>query len=87
VSFSVRYFDYLFGWTSSLRFMIKTAYILLVSYTVYLMKVKKPYRLSLDRESDLFPHYYLYGAALLAAILIHKSLHPLDFLWSFGIWL
>ena len=48
---------------------------------------KKPYCLSLDRESDALPHYYLYGGALLAAIIIHKSLNPMDFLWSFSIWL
>jgi ER lumen protein retaining receptor len=29
----------------------------------------------------------MYGAALLAAIIAHKSLNPIDFLWSFSIWL
>jgi len=51
------------------------------------MKFKKPFKLSLDKDNDVFPHYYLYGAALLASIIIHKSLNPMDFLWSFGIWL
>lgn len=51
------------------------------------IKFKKPYSLSLDRESDSLPHYYLYGGALLAAIIIHKSLNPMDFLWSFSVWL
>lgn len=36
---------------------------------------------------DKFPHYFLYVGALVMAILIHKSLNPLDFTWSFSIWL
>lgn len=66
---------------------MKIIFISLTAYTIYLMKFKKPYNLSLDRESDAFPHYYMYGAALLAAIIAHKSLNPIDFLWSFSIWL
>jgi ER lumen protein retaining receptor len=50
------------------------------------MKFKKPYCLTLDLESDTLPHYFLYGAALLAAIIVHKSLNPVDFLWSFSVW-
>ena len=66
---------------------MKIIFISLTAYTIYLMKYKKPYNLSLDREADSFPHYFLYGAALLAAIIIHKSLNPVEFLWSFSVWL
>lgn len=51
------------------------------------MRYKKPYNLSLDRESDTFPHYFLYAGAFILAIIIHKSLNPADLLWSFSIWL
>ena len=85
--FVTRYLDLFFGWKTLYVFVMKIIFISLTAYTIYLMKFKKPYILSLDRESDAFPHYYMYGAALLAAIIAHKSLNPIDFLWSFSIWL
>lgn len=66
---------------------MKMIFISATGYTIYLMKFKKPYNLSYDKESDTLPHYYIYGAALLLAVIIHKSLNPLDFLWSFSMWL
>ena len=66
---------------------MKIVFISLTGYTINLMRFKRPYSLSLDREADIFPHYYLYGAALLVAVVAHKSLNPIDFLWSFSIWL
>ncbi len=66
---------------------MKLIFIFLTGYTIYLMKFKKPFCLSMDKESDSFPHYYLYLGAFLAAVIIHKSLNPMDFLWSFSIWL
>ena len=87
VVFLTRYVDLFLGWKTLYVFVMKILFIGLTAYTIYVMKFKKPYNLSLDKESDSFPHYYLYGAALLAAIVIHKSLNPLDFLWSFSIWL
>ena len=85
--FLTRYIDLFLGWKTLYVFVMKIVFISLTAYTIYLMRVKKPYNLSLDRESDSFPHYYLDGAALLAAIIAHKSLNPIDFLWSFSIWL
>ena len=85
--FLTRYIDLLFGWKTLYVFVMKIVFISFTGYTIYLMKFKKPYSLSLDRDADALPHYYLYAAALLAAILVHKSLNPLDFLWSFSIWL
>lgn len=54
---------------------------------MYLMRYKKPFCLSYDRDSDSLPHYYVYLAALFMAVIIHKSFNPLDFTWSFSIWL
>lgn len=66
---------------------MKIIFIGLTAYTMYLMRQKKPFNLSYDKESDTFPHYYTYVAALVLAAVIHKSLNPLDFAWSFSIWL
>ncbi len=66
---------------------MKVIFLFVTGYTIYLMRVKKPFALSYDRDSDSLPHYYIYLAALLMAILVHKSLNPMDFIWSFSIWL
>lgn len=87
VVFASRYLDLLFGWRSLYAFLMKIIFIGVTAYTIYLMRFKKPFNLSYDKESDALPHYYVYGAALILAIIIHKSLNPLDFLWSFSIWL
>ncbi len=87
VVFVTRYFDIFTGWKSMYLFLMKVIFIVITAYTMYLMKIKKPFNLSYDRESDSLPHYYIYLAALLMAVLIHKSLNPVDFMWSFSIWL
>lgn len=85
--FLTRYLDILFGWRSLYVLIMKVIFISITSYTIYLMRRKKPYNLSYDRESDSLPHYFLYLGALVLAIIIHKSLHPLEFIWSFSVWL
>ena len=87
VVFVTRYIDLLLGWKSLYIFIMKILFISITAYTMYLMRYKKPFCLSYDRDSDSFPHYYVYLAALLMAVIIHKSFNPLDFTWSFSIWL
>ena len=66
---------------------MKILFIAITAYTMYLMRYKKPFSLSYDKDSDSFPHYYIYLGALLMAVIIRKSFNPLDFSWSFSIWL
>ena len=66
---------------------MKILFITITGYTMYLMRYRKPFCLSYDKDSDSFPHYYTYLGALFMAVLIHKSLNPMDFIWSFSIWL
>lgn len=87
VVFLTRYFDLLFEWKSLYLFLMKLIFISMTAYTMYLMKIKKPYNLSYDKESDTLPHYYIYAGSLIMAVLVHKSLNPIDFAWSFSIWL
>lgn len=87
VVFLTRYFDLLFEWKSLYLFLMKLIFISMTAYTMYLMKIKKPYNLSYDKESDTLPHYYIYAGSLVMAVLVHKSLNPIDFAWSFSIWL
>lgn len=85
--FLTRYMDIFLGWRSFYIFVMKILFITITAYTMYLMKIRKPFCLSYDRDSDSLPHYYIYGAAMFMAVIIHKSLNPLDFTWSFSIWL
>jgi hypothetical protein len=87
VVFITRYIDLLFVWKSFYLLTMKIIFISCTAYTMYLMRKKKPFNLSYDRETDTFPHLFIYGGALFLAIIIHKSLNPMDFLWSFSIWL
>lgn len=36
---------------------------------------------------DQFPHYFLYAAAAVMTMIIHKSFLPLELLWSYSQWL
>ncbi|MCL4116967.1 UNVERIFIED_CONTAM: hypothetical protein GTU68_054008, partial [Idotea baltica] len=87
IVFLSRYVDVLLGWKSLYLFVMKIVFILITLYTAYLMKFKKPFSLSYDKESDSFPHYYIYAGALVLAMIVHKSFFPLDLLWSYSIWL
>jgi ER lumen protein retaining receptor len=87
VVFLTRYVDLLMGFKVFYAFIMKILFIIITAYTMHLMIFRKPYRLSYDKDADSFPHYYIYLAALLMAVIIHKSFNPVDFLWSFSIWL
>lgn len=49
VVFLARYIDLFLGWKTLYVFVMKIVFISLTGYTIYLMKFKKPYSLSLDR--------------------------------------
>ena len=75
------------GWKTLYLFVMKVLFISLTAYTIYLMKYRTPFKLSYDSYSDSLTHYYIYIGAFFMAVLIHKSLNPADFIWSFSIWL
>ena len=87
VVFLVRYVDLLFGWKTLYLFVMKILFISITAYTIYLMRIKKPYILSYDHTADNFPHYFLYIIAALLSLFIHRSFIPLEFMWSYSIWL
>ena len=87
IVFITRYVDIVFGWKTLYLFLMKIVFIAVTVYTAYLIISAKPYCLSYDKESDRFPHYYLYIAAAVITMIIHKSFLPFDLLWSYSIWL
>lgn len=66
---------------------MKILFIVITAYSMYLMRKRIPFCLSYDKDSDSFQHYYIYLAAMILAVIIHKSFNPIDFLWSFSVWL
>lgn len=87
IVFLTRYVNLVMGFKIFYIFIMKIVFITITIYTMYLMRYKKPFKLSYDKDSDSFQHYFIYLAALLMSVIIHKSFNPIDFLWSFSIWL
>ena len=55
---------------------MKIVFISLTGYTINLMRFKRPYSLSLDREADIFPHYFALVAVFRFRI----------FQWEYVVW-
>lgn len=94
VVFLTRYIDLFLGWKSFYLFIMKILFIAMTAYTIYLMRVKNPLKLvwtcltqTYTPTEDKFPHYFLYLGAFIMSVIIHKSFNPIDFMWSFSIWL
>ena len=87
VVFATRYLDLFLGWKTLYLTLMKILFLGLTGATIYLIRMKRPYSLSYDAQSDSLPHYYIYLGALIMSVLIHKSLNPIEFIWSFSIWL
>ena len=87
VAFLTRYIDIFLGWESLYLFIIKIMLILVTMYTAYLIKFERPYLLTYNKKSDVFPHYCLYGVALVLTMIVHKSWLPIQLLWNYSIWL
>lgn len=75
------------GWKTLYLFVMKFVFIGLTIYTCYLCILRKPSCLSYNKELDSFPHYYLYLAAAVMTMIIHKSFLPIQLLWSYSQWL
>ena len=87
VVFVTRYIDIFLGWGALYLFIIKFLYTGLTVYICYLFLLKKPIMYSYNKDLDDFPHYFLYGAAAIMTMIIHKSFLPLELLWSYSQWL
>lgn len=94
--FLTRYWDLFLYFISVYNTTMKVLYISCTLYIIFLIKYKKPYCLvliptfiakSYDKESDSFPHYYVYLGAGVLALLIHTDFEPFELSWSFSIWL
>ena len=67
---------------------MKIFYIGATCYTIYLLRFKKPYCATYDPKVDEFPHYkIIYPACLLLTLFLHTRWSPIEFLWSYSLWL
>ena len=87
VVFLSRYVDIFMGWKTFYFFIMKIVLIFGTMYTAYLIRMKKPFMLTYNASEDSFPHYYLYAAAAIFTMIIHKSFLPFELIWSYSIWL
>lgn len=81
-------------WGSLYFNFMRFFFIWITGYTIYVMKYKRPYKLvrilyiqSYDKQTDAFPHYYLYIASLVLGFILHSTFSVYGIFWAFSIWL
>ena len=88
VAFCLRYLDIFFYFISFYNLLMKIFFICATMYTIYLIRWKSPYCYAYDPKLDNFQHYYfIYPTVFGVTLIIHTSLKPLDFVWSYSLWL
>ena len=90
VVFICRYSELLFQPSSSYYLLaMKNAYIGLTAFTIFLIRIKKPYSMTYDQPHDSFPSYKtLYPLTLVLTIMFHITFthFPIySYFWSFSI--
>ena len=87
-----RYMDLFLYFISYYNTIFKLLFMGATAYIIYLIKIKKPYCLGYDPNSDSFNHYlFIYPTVLIITILFHVSSKYkyvwFEYMWSFSIWL
>ena len=87
-----RYMDLFLYFISYYNTIFKLMFMSATAYIIYLIKVKKPYCLGYDPNSDSFNHYlFIYPVVCLLTLLFHttSSAPPSiwSILWTFSVWL
>ena len=95
VVFLTRYANIFSIWISAYTLTYKILFLSATGYLIFLIRVKKPYKLGYNPLLDNFPHYFfLYPLALTIAVLFHISASTyrysfkyFEYFLSFSIWL
>ena len=83
-----RYWDLFLYFISLYNSVMKILFISCTYYIIYLMRIKKPYRLTYDPIGDNFPHIkFIYPGAAVLALIINTGYSAFELSWSFSIWL
>ena len=88
VVYLTRYWDLFLYYISLYNTLMKILFIASTLYIIYLMRFKKPYKLTYDPIGDNFPHAkFLYPGAGVLCLIINTGYTPFELSWSFSIWL
>ena len=57
-------------------------------FIIYLMRVRKPFKMTYDSLGDSFPHFMvLLPAAFVLTCIVQTGWTPWEFTWSYSLWL
>ena len=88
VVYLTRYWDLFLYFVSLYNSLMKILFISSTLYIIYLMRIKRPYRLTYDPIGDNFPHIkFIYPGAVILALIINTGYSAFELSWSFSIWL
>jgi len=88
IVFCMRYMDLFMYFVSIYNTCMKLFFISSTVLLIYLMRFKRPYRMTYDSIGDQFPHFkVLLPAAFVLTCLVHTGWSAWEFCWSYSLWL
>ena len=86
--FCMRYMDLFMYFVSVYNTCMKLFFISSTILIIYLMRFKRPFRMTYDSIGDSFPHFMvLLPAALVLTCIVQTGWTPWEFVWSYSLWL
>ncbi len=88
IVFCLRYLDLFMYFVSVYNTFMKLFFICSTILIIYLMRVKKPFKMTYDSIGDSFPHFMvLLPAALVLTCIVPTGWSAWEFTWSYSLWL
>lgn len=88
IVFCLRYMDLFMYFVSVYNTCMKLFFISSTVFVIYLMRFKKPFKMTYDQIGDSFPHFtVLLPAALVLTCIIPTGWSVWEFTWSYSLWL
>jgi ER lumen protein retaining receptor len=86
--FCLRYLDLFMYFVSVYNTVMKLFFISSTVLIIYLMRVKKPFKMTYDSIGDSFPHLMvLLPAAFVLTCIVPTGWTAWEFTWSYSLWL
>lgn len=88
IVFCLRYMDLFMYFVSLYNTCMKIFFITSTLFIIYLMRVRKPFKMTYDSLGDSFPHLMvLLPAAFVLTCIVQTGWSPWEFTWSYSLWL
>ena len=86
--FLCRYMDlFTRDYSTFYLFFMKIFFILLTSYTLYLIRCKKQFSETYEKKDDRHPIWTIYLTGIILTFFIHSGTSFTELLWSYSIWI